>query len=104
MHYILSLDQGTTSSRAVLFDENGEKCHVSQYEFPQIFPCAGWVEHNPDDILQTQLQSAKDCIQWLKEQGGDVSEIVSIGITTQRETTILWNKHTGKPVYNAIVW
>jgi len=104
MKYILSLDQGTTSSRAVLFDENGKKCHVAQYEFPQIFPTSGWVEHNPEDILETQLQSAKDCIQWLTEQGGNSSQIVSIGITNQRETTILWNKHTGKPVYNAIVW
>ncbi len=103
-HYILSLDQGTTSSRAVLFDRQGKKLFSSQYEFPQIFPKSGWVEHNPEEILQTQLQAARDCIQWLEANGGTAGEIASVGIANQRETTILWNRYTGKPVYPAIVW
>ena len=102
--YLLSLDQGTTSSRAVLFDKQGKKLYASQYEFTQIFPQAGWVEHRPDEILHTQLQAARDCIAWLEQHNGKISEIDSVGITNQRETTILWNKYTGKPVYNAIVW
>lgn len=102
--FILSLDQGTTSSRAVMFDQHGKKLYASQYEFRQIFPQAGWVEHDPEEILQTQLQAARDCIAWLEQHGGNVSEIDSIGVTNQRETTILWNKHTGKPVCHAIVW
>lgn len=99
--YILALDQGTTSSRAILFDEEGNKAAVSQQEYRQIFPQSGWVEHDPQDILSTQLASAKECIS---SAGIDVSQIVSIGIANQRETTILWDKNTGKPVYNAIVW
>ncbi|MBR0484015.1 MAG: glycerol kinase GlpK [Oscillospiraceae bacterium] len=102
--YILSLDQGTTSSRAVLFHHHGRKLYSSQYEFPQRFPQVGWVEHYPEEILNTELQSVRDCIAWLEANGGTASEIASIGITNQRETTILWNKHTGKPVYPAIVW
>lgn len=102
--YILALDQGTTSSRAVLFAPNGQKLYSSQYEFPQRFPHAGWVEHQPEEILDTELQAVRDCITWLEANGGTASEIASIGITNQRETTILWNKHTGKPVYPAIVW
>ena len=102
--YLLAIDQGTTSSRAVLFDRQGQKVFVSQYEFPQRFPHAGWVEHHPEEILSTQLQAVRDCISWLEQHGGNASEIASIGITNQRETTVLWNRHTGKPVYNAIVW
>ena len=102
--FILSLDQGTTSSRAVLFDRQRRKIYASQYEFEQMFPQTGWVEHRPEEILHTQLNAVRDCIAWLKQQGGAVSEIDSVGITNQRETTILWNKYTGKPVYPAIVW
>ena len=102
--YLLALDQGTTSSRTVLFSQQGEKQFVSQYEFSQSFPHAGWVEHNPEEILQTQLQAVRDCISWLEQHGGTASDIVSIGITNQRETTVIWNKRTGKPIYPAIVW
>ena len=102
--YILSLDQGTTSSRAVLFDKDGNKVFAAQYEFPQIFPKAGWVEHDPKDILDSQLHAVRDCFAYLSDNGGDISEIAAIGVTNQRETTMLWDKNTGEPVYNAIVW
>jgi len=102
--FVLSLDQGTTSSRAVIFDRQGKKLYAAQYEFRQIFPQNGWVEHDPEEILHTQLQAARDCITWIEQNGGNASEIAAIGVTNQRETTILWNKHTGKPVYHAIVW
>jgi len=97
--YVLALDQGTTSSRAILFDRNGRIVNISQKEFTQIYPNPGWVEHNPSEIWETQLNAAKEAIKYI-----DVSEIACIGITNQRETTILWDKNTGKPVYNAIVW
>lgn len=102
--YILALDQGTTSSRAVLFDKSGAKIYAAQYEFPQIFPKAGWVEHDPADILDSQLKAVKDCIEYVKSTGDTVEDIAAIGVTNQRETTIIWDKATGKPVYNAIVW
>jgi len=102
--YILALDQGTTSSRAVLFDRSGAKVFAAQYEFPQIFPKAGWVEHDPKDILDSQLHALRDCIEFLKTGGEDISEIAAIGVTNQRETTMIWDKSTGEPVYNAIVW
>ena len=102
--YILALDQGTTSSRAVLFDRQGNKVYAAQYEFPQIFPKAGWVEHDPADILDSQLHAVRDCADHLAANGEDISEIAAIGVTNQRETTMLWDKTTGKPVYNAIVW
>ena len=102
--YILSLDQGTTSSRAVLFDRNGAKVFSAQYEFPQIFPKAGWVEHDPKDILDSQLRAVNDCTAYLTANGEDISEIAAIGVTNQRETTMIWDKNTGEPVYNAIVW
>ncbi len=97
--YVLALDQGTTSSRAILFDRNGRIVNISQKEFTQIYPNPGWVEHNPEEIWETQLNAAKEAISNV-----NVSEIACIGITNQRETTILWDKNTGKPVYNAIVW
>ncbi|MFN0201784.1 MAG: glycerol kinase GlpK [Bacteroidia bacterium] len=99
--YILALDQGTTSSRAIIFDKNSQVVAVSQKEFSQIFPQAGWVEHNPLEIWETQLWVANDVLQ-----KAEISpeQLVSVGITNQRETTVVWNKHTGKPVYNAIVW
>ena len=99
--YILSIDAGTTSSRAILFDKKGNQVSISQFEFTQIFPKESWVEHDPIEILDTQLKAIKDVIL---KSGIDSNEIDSIGITNQRETTVIWNKNTGKPVYNAIVW
>lgn len=99
--FIIALDQGTTSSRAVLFNEMGEIKGIAQEEFTQIFPQAGWVEHDPQEIVTTQLGVLKNLIQ---EQKIALSSIVSIGITNQRETTVVWNRKTGKPIYNAIVW
>ena len=98
---ILSIDQGTTSSRSILFDLKGKKIFSSQYEFKQIFPNLGWVEHNPEDIWKVTLRTIKEAIKKSKKLK---AKIISIGITNQRETTILWNKKTGKPIYNAIVW
>ncbi len=99
--YIIALDQGTTSSRAVLFNELGEIKGIAQKEFTQIFPQSGWVEHDPQEILKTQLAVLK---QLIKEQNVTEKEIVAIGITNQRETTVVWDRNTGVPVYNAIVW
>ena len=99
--YILSLDQGTTSSRALIFSENGEKLSCCQKEFPQIFVKSGWVEHDPRDIWNSQLEVAQKAI---KKAGISPEEVAAIGVTNQRETTIIWDKNTGKPVYNAIVW
>ncbi len=99
--YVMALDQGTTSSRAILFDRNGKICAKAQHEFSQIYPQAGWVEHSPMSILFSQLQSATEVIA---TSGIPVEEIAAIGITNQRETTLVWDKKTGKPVYNAIVW
>lgn len=99
--YILSLDAGTTSSRAILFNHSGEIVNVAQQEFEQIYPRAGWVEHTPETIWETQLKVAKEVIE---KQGVSPSEIAGIGITNQRETAIVWNRETGEPVYNAIVW
>lgn len=99
--YILALDQGTTSSRAILFDKAANIVATAQKEFTQIFPQAGWVEHDPMEIWESQLQTAREVI---KKTGIDVAEIASIGITNQRETTIVWNKNTGQPIHNAIVW
>ena len=99
--YVMALDQGTTSSRAILFDRNGKICAKAQHEFSQIYPQAGWVEHSPMSILFSQLQSATEV---LATSGIPVEEIAAIGITNQRETTLVWEKKTGKPVYNAIVW
>lgn len=101
MKYILSLDQGTTSSRALLVDHGGNISGISQKEFPQIFPQAGWVEHNPMDILNSQLEVARDVIGNVCKPG---DEIIALGITNQRETVIAWDKRSGEPVYNAIVW
>ena len=99
--YILSIDAGTTSSRAILFNKNAEVIEIAQYEFNQFFPKEGWVEHDAVEIWNTQLRAIKDVISKSKI---DPNEIDSIGITNQRETTIIWDKQTGKPVYNAIVW
>lgn len=99
--FVIALDQGTTSSRAVLVDRMGCVRAVTQSQFPQIFPQPGWVEHDPKDILSSQL---KVLTELLVSQGLVAEDIDSIGITNQRETTIVWNRHTGEPVYNAIVW
>ena len=99
--YILSFDQGTTSSRAILFDHQGQIHATSQKEFQQIFPKPGWVEHDPLEIWSTQMGVATEAISM---KGLSVNDIAAIGITNQRETTVVWNKTTGQPIYNAIVW
>ena len=99
MKYVLALDQGTTSSRAILFDRVGQIKALAQKEFKQIFPQAGWVEHDPEEIWSSQLQVAKEIMD-----GIDKTDILTIGITNQRETTVIWDKTTGKTIYNAIVW
>ncbi|MCR5042518.1 MAG: glycerol kinase GlpK [Clostridia bacterium] len=99
--YVIALDQGTTSSRTIVFDKGGNIVTKAQYEYPQIYPRAGWVEHNPDEIYKSQLRSLVDAIV---EGNIEAKDIAAIGVTNQRETTILWDKTTGKPVYNAIVW
>jgi glycerol kinase len=99
--YILALDQGTTSSRAILFDQTGRIQSVAQKEFTQIFPQPGWVEHDPLEIWSSQASVASES---LLKIGADAADIAAIGITNQRETTIVWDRETGEPVYNAIVW
>ena len=99
--FIISIDQGTTSSRAILFDLKGNPIFTSQTEFTQYFPKDGWVEHDPEEIWKTTLKVFKEVIKKSKKLKG---KVLTIGITNQRETTILWDKKTGKPVYNAIVW
>ena len=99
--FILAIDAGTTSSRAILFDKNARPIEIAQYEFNQIFPKEGWVEHDPIEIWNTQFKAINDVI---KSANIDVQNIDSVGITNQRETTVIWNKKTGQPVYNAIVW
>ena len=99
--YIMALDAGTTSNRCILFDQAGKVCSVAQKEFTQIFPHPGWVEHDADEIFSTQLEVAK---QAMANIGATAADIAAIGITNQRETTVVWNRFTGKPVCNAIVW
>ena len=99
--YVMALDSGTTSNRCILFNAAGEVCSVAQKEFTQIFPKPGWVEHDADEIFATQLEVAK---QALANIGATAGDIAAIGITNQRETTIVWNRHTGRPIYHAIVW
>ena len=99
--YILAFDQGTTSSRTIVFDHTGNIIAVSQKEFTQYYPKPGWVEHDPVEIWQTQISTAREA---LKKAGIEAGQVSAIGITNQRETTVLWEKNTGKPVYNAIVW
>src|SRR5690348_1937126 len=99
--YVLALDQGTTSSRAILFDHDGAIVSVAQQEFPQIYPAPGLVEHDPEAIWSSQLAVANEAI---KQAGAAVTDIAAIGITNQRETAIVWEKATGEPVFNAIVW
>jgi len=99
--YVLALDQGTTSSRCILFDHTGKICSMAQKEFEQYYPQPGWVEHNPREIWSSQLAVAMEAMAVL---GANAENIKAIGITNQRETTIVWDKKTGEPVYNAIVW
>jgi len=99
--YILSLDSGTTSVRCIVFDRAGVVCAVAQHEFTQYFPKAGWVEHDPEEIWRTQLLCAREALQ---NCSASAAEIAAVGITNQRETCIVWDRKTGKPVYNAIVW
>lgn len=99
--YIMALDSGTTSNRCILFNQAGEICAVAQKEFTQIFPKPGWVEHDADEIFETQLSVAR---QALASIGANATDIAAIGITNQRETTICWNRRTGQPICNAIVW
>ena len=99
--YVMALDQGTTSSRAILFDQHGRVAHVAQREYPQIFPAPGLVEHDPEAIWASQLGVAQEVVQ---KAGASPADVAAIGVTNQRETTIIWDKATGKPIYNAIVW
>jgi glycerol kinase len=99
--YILSIDQGTTSSRAMLFDENGHASFTAQEEFTQHFPQDGWVEHDPEEIWETTLKVVREALQ---RAHADARSIAAIGITNQRETTLVWDRKSGKPIYNAIVW
>src|SRR5687768_13937151 len=99
--FILALDQGTTSSRAILFDKKGNIVSVAQKEFKQIFPQPGWVEHDPMEIWSSQVTVATEAIV---QKNYTPSDVAAIGITNQRETTIVWDKETGRPLYNAIVW
>ena len=99
--YIMALDSGTTSNRCILFDREGRICSVAQKEFTQHFPQPGWVEHDADEIFSTQLEVAQQALRNIGAMAGDIA---AIGITNQRETTIVWNKYTGRPISNAIVW
>ncbi len=99
--HVLAIDQGTTSSRAIVFDSKQEIVAVAQKEFPQHFPASGWVEHDCEDIWTTVIETVREAVE---KAGAGFERIASIGITNQRETTVLWDRETGKPVYNAIVW
>jgi glycerol kinase len=99
--YILALDQGTTSSRALIVDQEGKVCSVAQKEFQQIFPKTGWVEHDPKEIWSSQASVAAEAMAKMNIDG---TQIAAIGITNQRETAIVWDRRTGEPVHNAIVW
>ena len=99
--YIMALDAGTTSNRCILFNEKGEMCSIAQKEFTQFFPKPGWVSHDAEEIWSTQLEVAKEAMANI---GAMPNDIAAIGITNQRETTIVWDRKTGKPVSQAIVW
>ncbi|HXG68251.1 MAG TPA: glycerol kinase GlpK [Blastocatellia bacterium] len=100
-NYILALDQGTTSSRAILFDRAGQPVAIAQQEFEQLYPQPGWVEHRPEEIWSSQLSAAREALQ---KSGVRPDQIAAIGITNQRETTLIWDRETGEPIHNAIVW
>ena len=99
--YVMALDAGTTSNRCILFDEKGQICSMAQKEFTQYFPKPGWVEHDANEIWSSQLGVA---VEAMHKIGAVAEDIATIGITNQRETTIVWDKETGEPIYNAIVW
>ena len=99
-NYVMALDAGTTSNRCILFNEKGEICSMAQKEFTQYFPKPGWVEHDPGEIWSTQLAVAR---QAMNEIHASASDIAAIGITNQRETAIVWDKNTGKPVYLSLI-
>ena len=99
--YVMALDAGTTSNRCILFDAAGQICSVAQREFTQFFPQPGWVEHDGDEIFTTVLQVAQ---QAMANIGATAADIAAIGITNQRETTLVWDRHTGEPIHHAIVW
>ena len=99
--YVMALDAGTTSNRAIIFDENSKIVGVAQKEFTQYFPNPGWVEHDADEIWSTMCEVMKGA---LEKSGLEASDIAAMGITNQRETAVVWDKNTGRPVYNAIVW
>ena len=101
MTYVMAIDQGTTSSRAILFDADLSIAAVAQREFPQHYPASGWVEHDPDDLWSTVIDTAREAME---KVGATAADIAAIGITNQRETTLVWEKATGKPLHNAIVW
>ncbi len=101
MTYLLALDQGTSSSRSIVFDEAGHIVAQAQVELPQIYPKPGWVEHDPMEIWRTQLATAREA---LAKAGLKASAIRALGITNQRETTVVWNRATGQPIHHAIVW
>ncbi|MFV0358334.1 FGGY family carbohydrate kinase, partial [Tropicimonas sp.] len=101
MTHILAIDQGTTSSRAILFDSDMRIAAIAQEEFPQHFPASGWVEHDPADIWGSVVRTCRDVIS---EHGIPASQVLAIGITNQRETTLVWDRTTGEPIHNAIVW
>ena len=99
--YMLSIDQGTTSSRAILFDREMNIVRIAQQEFTQHFPRPGWVEHDPNELFDSQARVAVEC---LRRAGVDASDVCAAGITNQRESTVVWDRRTGAPVYNVIVW
>ena len=101
MSFVMAIDQGTTSSRAILFDGDMQIVGIAQEEFPQHYPASGWVEHDPSDLWSTV---AATCRAVIEKAGISASDIAAIGITNQRETTLVWEKATGKPLHNAIVW
>ena len=101
MAFLLALDQGTTSSRAILFTLEGRPVAVAKREFRQLYPKPGWVEHDPLEIWETTLSAAREV---LRRAGAEAGEVLALGITNQRETTLLWDRKTGKPLHNAIVW
>ena len=98
---LMAIDQGTTSSRTIIFRSDGTKVAKAQAEFPQYYPSEGWVEHNPREIWQSTLETARTALKEAESQGG---EVISIGMTNQRETVVLWNRQTGEPLHKAIVW
>src|SRR5438445_6069639 len=101
MTYILALDQGTTSSRSIVFNREGSVVSVGQKEYRQIYPQSGWVEHDPREIWQSQIETA---LEALAKASLTAADIAAVGITNQRETTLLWDRQTGEPIHNAIVW